>query len=79
LFDKDEDDSDSGNEKNNKERDYNPVTNQAVNDLMKGKDVGDLAVINASHKKAFMKRAFPSGKTNTSMLRVRVFPFHHAG
>jgi hypothetical protein len=62
LLDKDEDDSDSGNEKDNKERDYVPVTNRAVNDLMEGKNVGDLAVIIASHKKAFMERVFPSGK-----------------
>jgi hypothetical protein len=62
LFDKDEDDSHSGDEKDDKERDYVPVTNQAVNDLMEGKDVGDLAAIIVSHKKAFMERAFPSGK-----------------
>jgi hypothetical protein len=61
-FDKDEDDSDSGNEKDGKERDYIPVTNQAVNDLMEGTDVGDLAAIIASHKNAFMERAFPPGK-----------------
>ncbi len=61
-FDEDEDDSDRGNEKDNKERDYVPVTNQAVNDLMEGKDVGDLAAIISSHKKAFMERAFPSGE-----------------
>ncbi len=62
CFDEDQDDSDSGNEKDNKERDYVPVTNQAVNDLMEGKDVGDQAAIIASHKKAFMERAFPSGE-----------------
>ncbi len=61
-FDKDEDDSYNGNEKDDKERDYIPVTNQAVNDLMEGKDIGDLAAIIASHKKAFMERASPPGK-----------------
>jgi hypothetical protein len=80
LFDKDEDDSNSGDEKDNKERDYVPVTNQAVNDLMEGKDVRDLAAIIASHKKAFMERVFPSGKEKiTSTPRVRVLPFPHAG
>ncbi len=29
---------------------------------MEGKDVGDLAAIIASHKKAFMEKAFPPGK-----------------
>jgi hypothetical protein len=29
---------------------------------MEGKDVVDLAAIIASHKKAFMERAFPPGK-----------------
>jgi hypothetical protein len=62
LFDEDEDDSDSGDEKGNKERDYVPVTNQVVNDLMEGKDVGDLSAIISSHEKAFMERAFSSGK-----------------
>ncbi len=62
LFDENEDGFDSGNEKDDNERDYVPVNNQAVNDLMEGKDVWDLAVIIASHKKAFMERAFPSGK-----------------
>jgi hypothetical protein len=62
LFDKDEDVSNSGDEKDGNERDCVPVTNQAVNDLVEGKDVGDLAAIIASHKKAFMERASPSGK-----------------
>jgi hypothetical protein len=80
LFDEDEDDSNSGNEKDAKERDYVPVINWAVNDLMEEKDVGDLAAIVASHKKAFMERAFPSGKEKiTSTPRVRVLPFPHAG
>jgi hypothetical protein len=61
-FDEDEDDSNSGNEKDDKERDYVPVPNQAVNDLMEGKDIGDLVMIIASHKKALMERAFPSGR-----------------
>jgi hypothetical protein len=61
-FDKDEDDFDSDYKEDNKERDYIPVTNQAVNDLMEGKDVGDLVAIIASHKKACMERVFPPGK-----------------
>jgi hypothetical protein len=80
LFDKDEDDSNSGNEKEDKERDYVPVTNQAVNYLMEGKNVWDLAAIITSHKKAFMERASPSGKEKiTSTPRVRVLPFPRAG
>ncbi len=80
MFDKDEDDLESGNKKDNKERDYVPVTNRAVNDLMERKDVEDLAAIIASHKNAFMERAFPSVKEKiTSMPRVRVLPFPHAG
>ncbi len=39
-----------------------PVTNQAGNYLIEGKDVGDLAAIIANHKKAFMERAFHPGK-----------------
>ncbi len=40
LLDKGEDDSNSGNEKDNKERDYIPVTNQAVNDSMERRMLG---------------------------------------
>jgi hypothetical protein len=62
LFDKDEDDSDSGDKKDNKERDYVPVTKQAVNDLMERKYDGDLVAIIASHKKAFILESAPLRK-----------------
>ncbi len=65
LFDKDEDDSNSGNEKDTKERDYVQVTNPAVNYSMEWKDVGDLAATIANHKQAFMERTFPPGKEKT--------------
>jgi hypothetical protein len=38
------------------------VANQAVNNIMEGKDDGDLAAFIANHRNVFMERAFPSGK-----------------
>jgi hypothetical protein len=79
-FDKDEDDSDSGDEKDDKERDYVPVTNRAVNDSMEGKDVGDLAhLLPVIRKPLWREHSHQEKKIITSMPRVRVLPFPYAG
>jgi hypothetical protein len=54
-----EDDEDHSIKKDDKDFDFVPVTNQAVNNIMEGKDGGELAAIIANHFNAFMKRVFP--------------------
>ena len=39
-----------------------PVINQAVNNIMGGKDGGKMASIIANHRNVFMERAFPPGE-----------------
>ena len=55
-----DDDEDYDINKDDKDVDYVPNTNQAVNNIMKGKDGGELAAIIANHHNAFMETAFPS-------------------
>ena len=54
-----DDHEDHSIDKDNKDVDYVSVTNQAVNNIMEGKDGGKLAAIIANHCNAFMERPFP--------------------
>ena len=42
-----------------KDTDYVPVTDAAINNMMEGGDCGEMAAIIAMHRRAFMERAFP--------------------
>jgi hypothetical protein len=57
-----DDDEDHSINKDDKDVDYVPATNQAVNNIMEGKDGGELAAIIANHRNVFMERAFPLGQ-----------------
>ena len=42
-----------------KDTDYVPATDAAINNMMEGGDCGEMAAIIAMHRRAFMERAFP--------------------
>jgi len=63
--DEDEDDFDSDVEKEDKESDYIPQTDEAVNISSKENIFGDSAEVIANHKQAFMERAYPPGKEHS--------------
>ena len=54
--DKDEDDFDSDDEKDDKESDYIPQTDEAINRKSKEKTLGDSAEVIANHKQAYLWR-----------------------
>ena len=71
LSSAEDDDEDHSIGKDDKDIDYVPVTNQAVNDIMEGKDGGELAAIIANHCNVFMKRAFPPGEEQAYSIQTR--------
>jgi len=52
----------SHNDQDDKELDYVPVTNQAINNIMEGKSTWEEDAIMAQHRKAFYMKAFPPGQ-----------------
>ena len=57
-----DDDEDHSIKKDDKDVDYVPVTNQTVNNIMEGKDGGEMSAIIANRCNVFMERAFPPGE-----------------
>ena len=58
LNDAEEGGEGSGDE-DDKDSDYVPVTDAAINNMLAGGDCGEMAAIIAMHRRAFMERAFP--------------------
>jgi hypothetical protein len=58
--------------KDDKDLDYVPITDQAVNDKMEGKDSWELAAMIANHCKSFMERAL-SGQSSGIQKSTRNF------
>jgi IS30 family transposase len=52
------------NVEDDKELDYVPVTNQAVNNIMEGKGTWEEDAMTAMHRKAFYMKAYPAENTN---------------
>ena len=57
-----EDDEDHSIKKDDKDVDFVDVTNWAVNNIMDGKDGGEMAAIIANHRNAFAERDFLPGE-----------------
>ncbi len=57
-----DDDEDYSIRKDDKDVDFVPVINWAVNNIMGGKDGGEMAAIIANHRNAFAERDFPPGE-----------------
>ena len=55
----DEEGGEHSDKEDDKESDYVPVTDAAINNMMEGGDCGEMAAIVDMHRRAFMKRAFP--------------------
>ncbi len=55
----DEGGGEQSDKEDDKDTDYVPVTDAAINDMMEGGDCGEMAAIVELHRRTFMERAYP--------------------